>query len=149
MITFHKEWQGGLKMGSSGAFLESGGFTEQKWREVGTFHGIKVLQKSNSNINKAPSLPPYSSTPGTGYLLLVNGRFKQYRQFGENRKPVFDLDLGKHNGQISLHIHYFINGNRNSDNPTIIAIKGEGIKNKVLYNKYKPLLKGIKIWKSQ
>lgn len=35
------------------------------------------------------------------------------------------------------------------DNPTIIAIKGESIKNKVLYNKYKPLLKGIKIWKSQ
>lgn len=110
-------------MGSSGAFFKSGGFTEQKWKETETFHGIKILQKTKTNDNKTPSLPPFSSTPGTGYLLLSNGKIKQYRQFGENRKPVFDLDLGKHDEQFSLHLHYYKNGNRDSDNPTIIAVK--------------------------
>lgn len=144
MITFHKEWQGGLKMGSSGAFLKSGGFTEQKWREVGTFHGIKILVRKNNG--EKPSLPFYSNTPGTGYLLLnKDGTFKQFRQFGENRKPLFDLDLGKHGKQISLHIHNYANNNRNSDNPIVIAIKGKGIVNKKLYNKFKPLLKGVKL----
>ena len=137
-------------MGSSGAFLNSGGFTEQKWQEVGTFRKIKILQKTNANQNKAPSLPPLSSTPGTGYLLLnKNGEFRQFRQFDENRKPVFDLDLGKHNNQISLLLHQYKNGVRNSNNPIIIASKEEGIINKALYNKYKPLLKGVKLWKTK
>lgn len=137
-------------MGSSGAFLDTGGFKEQKWQEVGTFHNIEILQKTSDNQNKAPSLPPLSSTPGTGYLLLSkDGIFRQFRQFGEDRKPIFDIDLGKHDGQISLHLHQYKNGVRDSDNPIIIASKEKGIINKTLYNKYKPILKGIKLWKTK
>ena len=133
-------------MGSTGAFLKTGGFTEQNWGEVGTFRGIKILQKNITNPNKAPSLPPHSSTPGTAYLLLnQDGSFKPFRQYNEYRKSVLDLDYGNHDGQISLHLHTFKNGKRNSSNPTIIAIKGKGIIDKKLYNKYKPLLKGVKL----
>lgn len=133
-------------MGSTGAFLKTGGFTEQNWQEAGSIHGIKILQKTNTNPNKAPSLPPRSSSPGTAYLLLnQDGTLKQYRQYGESRKPILDLDYGNHNGQTSLHLHTFKNGKRDSNNPTIIAIKGKGIINKELYNKYKVLLKGVKL----
>lgn len=82
-------------MGSTGAFPKTGGFTEQNWQEAGTFHGIKILIKKSSH--EQPDLPFWSNTPGTGYLLLnKNGTFKQYRQYGENCKAIFDLDYGEH-----------------------------------------------------
>ena len=129
-------------MGSSGAFLDSGGFSEYKWEEEGTFHGIKILVKKNAN--KKPSLPFYSNTPGTGYLLL-NGKgvFKQFRQFGENRKPIYDLEYNEHKHKLSLHLHYYANGRQKE--PIIIALPNGKIINKKLYNKFKPLLKGIKL----
>ena len=129
-------------MGSSGAFLKSGGFTEQKWEEAGTFHGIKILVKKNST--EQPSLPFLSNTPGTGYLLLSEkGIFKQFRQFGENRKPVYDLEYNEHKHKLSLHLHYYTHGRQKE--PIIIALSNGKILNQKLYNKFKPLLKGIKL----
>lgn len=126
-------------MGSTGAFLNSGGFGEQGWDEVGKMFGIKILQKRTVG-KECQSLPPFSNTPGTAYVLLnPDGSFKQYRQYKEDRSIDFDIDYGKHAGKVSLHKH---NG-RGDHNPTIIASKEDGIVNKSLYNKFKKFLKGL------
>lgn len=130
-------------MGSTGAFLSSGGFTEYNWEEVGKMYGIKILKKKT---NDRPSLPPYSNTPGTAYLLLEDdGSFKQFRQYGEGRKPEFDIDYGQHKSdKKSLHLHQYINGER-QNNPHMIVNESGEIMDPKLYNRFKKLLKGLKI----
>lgn len=127
-------------MGSTGAFLESGGFKSQGWEENGRMYSIKILKKKTKG-KERQSLPPFSNTPGTAYILLnPDGSFKQFRQYGEDRKPLFDIDYGKHDGKVSLHIHY----KRGKDHePDIVASKEDGIVDKKLYNKYKKFLKGV------
>ena len=129
-------------MGSTGAFIDTGGFREYKWSEAGIKHGIKILRKKTVG-NERQSLPPFSNTPGTAYLLLnPDGSFKQFRQYGENRNAEFDIDYGKHGNEVSLHIHHYKNGHKK---PTIIASKTKGIIDHSLYNKYKKILIGIKL----
>lgn len=125
-------------MGSRGSFLESGGFsTPARWHTVDYVDGIKVLEPKNPTASR--NLPERSNTPGTSYLLYrKNGDFNQLRVFGENRIPQFDIDYGVHNGKKSLHVHYFINGNR-SNHPKILH------PDDVLYKKYKLIFKGVKL----
>lgn len=132
-------------MGGRGAFLKKGGFKYQGWESVGTYRGIKILKKVKKKLGEKEPLPWFSNTPGTGYLKLNSDRtFNQYRQYKENREPEFDLDYDEHKHKLSLHLHYYINGQR-SNNPIIIATPEKGILNKELYNKFKPLLKGVKL----
>lgn len=127
-------------MGSTGAFLETGGFTEKKWTEIGKMHGVKIIKKTNAN-NADQSLPPFSNTPGTAYILLdKKGRFKQYRQYKEDRSIDFDVDNGRHNNENSLHIHY----GRGDNAKTIVIARGGTIVNQKLYNRFKIFLKGVK-----
>lgn len=125
-------------MGSRGSFLESGGFsTPARWHTVDYVDGIKVLEPKNPTASR--NLPERSNTPGTSYLLYrKNGDFNQLRVFRENRIPQFDIDYGVHNGKKSLHVHYFINGNR-SNHPEILH------PDDVLYKKYKLIFKGVKL----
>ena len=129
-------------MGSTGAFLKTGGFGEQGWEDTKKrIAGIKVLRKLTEG-NEKQSLPPYSNTPGTAYILLnSDGSFNQYRQYGENRYMEFDVDYGKHGNEVSLHIHYHTDKVR--EEPDIIASKKRGIVDKKLYNKFKKFLKGV------
>lgn len=123
-------------MGSRGSFLESGGFnTPAKWHTVDYVDGIKVLAPKDPKASM--SLPERSNTPGTSYVLYrKNGNFDQLRVFGADRKPQFDIDYGMHNHQISLHVHYYADGQR-SKNP-IILYPGDS-----LYEKYKNLFEGV------
>ena len=124
-------------MGGRGSFLESGGFsTPAKWHTVDYVDGIKVLTPKDPKSSK--NLPDRSNTPGTSYLLYrKNGTFDQLRVFGSDRMPKFDIDYGSHRGKKSLHVHYFVDGER-SENPTLLQ-SGDS-----LYEKYKALFKGVK-----
>lgn len=125
-------------MGSRGSFLESGGFrVPAKWHTVDYVEGIKVLAPKDSKASK--SLPDRSNTPGTSYLKLnTDNVFSQLRVFGDNRLPIYDIDYGMHQGKKTLHVHYYLNGNRNGK--TIVLHKEDE-----LYKKYKSLFKGVKI----
>ncbi len=131
-------------MGSTGAFLSKGGFIVYEWETVKTIHEIKVLEKIDKT--PEPSLPYLSNTPGTAYIQLKpNGTFDQFRQYGEDRRPLFDIDYEIHSdNDTSLHIHYFIYGKR-TKYPDLIASKNLGIINMELYNKYKPIFVGVKL----
>ena len=130
-------------MGSTGAFLETGGFKWQGWEDTGEkLCGLKVLKKKTSNPNESQSLPLYSDTPGTAYVLLdEDGNFKQMIQYGEDRRPEFELNYGPDDNKESFHLHRRENGKRQK--AEIIASKEEGIVNQALYNKFKKFLKGI------
>ena len=121
--------EGGLKMGSRGAFLDKG-FSVQKWKAVGyTSEGIKILEPIDKK--KSRSLPERSNTPETTYVLYrKNGDFDQIRKFNKNRIPKYDIDYGIHNGIKFLHVHYYKDGIR-SKKP--VELK-QGDK---LYEKYK------------
>lgn len=128
-------------MGSTGAFLKTGGFTEKNWTEVGKTHGVKILKKIHAS-KANQSLPPFSNTPGTAYILLdQNGKFKQYRQYKEDRSLDFDIDYGPHNNNTSLHIHY----GRGRNAKTAIIAKSGSIIDRRLYNRFKVFLKGVKL----
>ena len=84
------------------------------------------------------SVPERSNTPGTSYLSYrKDGTFDQLRVFENDRIPKFDIDYGVHQGEKSLHIHYYKDGIRSKEP---IKIK-EGDK---IYEKYKRLFKGVK-----
>ncbi|MBR3138328.1 hypothetical protein IKG41_03260 [Candidatus Saccharibacteria bacterium] len=132
-------------MGSSGSYLKSGGFSSQEWEQVGTINGVKVLKKIGTKKGTKGNLPFYSNTPGTAYILLnSDGTFSQFRQYGEDRMPEFDIDYGRHDSDKPyLHMHTY-NGKARSK-PTPITNEDGDIINKDLYEKYKGFLKGIKL----
>lgn len=125
-------------MGSRGSFLESGGFSAPaKWQTVGYIDGIKVLRPKDPKAK--PNLPGFSNTPSTAYLLLRdNGEFSQLRVFDADRKPILDVDFGKHANKKSLHAHKYVNGDREK-NPIMLK-PGNNI-----YEQYKRLFKGVTI----
>lgn len=124
-------------MGSRGSFLESGGFrVPARWQTVGYIDGIKVLEPKDprASIN----LPERSSTPGTTYVAYrKDGVFKQLTTFDENRMPVYQIDYGPHEGNVSLHVHFFVGSKRLRD--PVILFPGNPI-----YEKYRRLFKGVK-----
>lgn len=131
-------------MGSSGSFLKQGGFTEKAWEKVGEVDGVKAIRKIGIKKGITGNLPFYSSTPGTAYILLKpNGHFSQFRQYGEDRKALFDIDYGRHESKEPfLHLHRYEGKDRPAPIP-ITDTKGNII-NKKLYEKYKGFLKGIR-----
>ena len=124
-------------MGRRGSFLESGGFsTPARWHTVDFVDGVKVLEPKDPRASL--SLPERSNTPGTEYASYrKDGTFSQYIKFDEKRMPAYQIDYGIHQGKLSLHVHYFKNGNR-SKNPIILR-PGDA-----LYEKHKNLFKGVK-----
>ena len=131
-------------MGSTGAFLKSGGFSVEGWEETGqTIYGLKVLKKKDMKPNEPPALPLFSNTPGTAYIILDHkGAFKQMMEYGENRRPILELDYGPDRNVMSLHIHEWKDGVRQK--AKVIAMPGGKIVDNKLYNKYRKLLKGLK-----
>ncbi len=124
-------------MGSRGSFLESGGFSApSRWHTIGYVNGIKVLSPKNPQASL--SLPERSNTPGTAYVLYgKDGTFKQFIIFGNDRKPVYQIDYGIHQGKKSLHVHFFSkNGDRKK--PKLLRPHHH------LYKKHKELFKEVK-----
>lgn len=132
-------------MGSSGSYLKGGGFSSQEWEQVGTINGVKVLKKAGAKEGTKGNLPFYSNTPGTAYILLnSDGTFSQFRQYGEDRMPEFDIDYGRHDSDKPyLHKHTYKGKVRSK--PIPITNEDGDIINKDLYEKYKGFLKGIKL----
>ena len=124
-------------MGSRGAFLEGGGFSAPaRWQTVGYVDGIKILLPKDPKASI--SLPERSNTPGTAYASYhKDGTFSQYIAFDANRMPVYEIDYGVHAHVKSLHVHFYLNGER-SKKPTILH-SGDA-----LYEKHKHLFKGVK-----
>ncbi len=123
-------------MGSRGSFLESGGFSvPAKWHTVDYIEGIKVLAPKDPKASI--SLPERSNTPGTAYISYrKDGTFGQYTLFGNDRIPVYQIDYGQHDGKKSLHVHYYVNGER-SRHPQILH-PGDS-----LFEKHKKIFKGV------
>lgn len=132
-------------MGSRGSFLRTGGFTSMEWKTVGKIMGVKILRKKSAKKNVKGNLPFYSNTPGTAYILLdIDEKFSQYRQYNEDRTPAFDIDYGRHDSKKPyLHMHVYEGGRRLA--PIPITNEEGDIINENLYEKYKGLLKGIKL----
>ena len=82
-------------MGSTGSFLESGGFSAPaQWHTIDYIDGIKVIDPKDPK--KRPNLPARSNTPGTTYISLNKdeGRtFNQLRVYDEKRMPVLTLTM--------------------------------------------------------
>lgn len=125
-------------MGSTGSFLQSGGFNAPaQWHTVDYIDGIKVLEPKDPR--KRPNLPARSNTPGTAYISLnrdADHTFNQLRVYDEKREPVFDIDYGKHGKEISLHVHYYIDGKRQTE-PTVLHPGDE------LFERYKRVFRGV------
>ena len=127
-------------MGSTGSFLESGGFNAPaQWHTIDYIDGIKVIDPKDPK--KRPNLPARSNTPGTTYISLNKdeGRtFNQLRVYDEKRMPVFDIDYGIHGKDKYLHVHYFVDGKRQSE--PLRLHPGDD-----LYERYKRVFKGVKL----
>ncbi len=99
-------------MGGRGGFLESGEFsTPAQWHSVGLLYGVKVLERKDSR--SRAGLPGFSSTPDTTYVAVnKEGKFHQLRQYGKDRRSVFDIDYGVDapltgRGNRAIHIHEY------------------------------------------
>lgn len=122
-------------MGGKGAKFENGKYKEQLWKQdtdYGTICGIKVLKRVHGD---SVSLPYRSVKPSTAYISLTKKTkmFKQLRVFDANRNPIYDIDYSPHDGKVSLHIHYFVDGERAGD-PEMLH-HGDA-----MYEKYRPIL---------
>ena len=102
-------------MGSRGAFLPQGGFSEPlKYQEIGKIEGVKVLRFTLTGSQK---LPERANTADAYIGVDKRGNVKQLRVF-EKRFPALDIDFGHshHHGlaRDDFHVHEYLNGNRNA-----------------------------------
>ena len=64
--------------------------------------------------------------------------FKQYIIFDKNRMPIYRIYYGRHWGKLSLHVHYFKDGDIDGEPENIYP--GDE-----LYEKHKKLFKGVEL----
>ena len=102
-------------MGSRGAFLPQGGFSEPlKYQEIGQIEDVKVLRFTLTGSQK---LPERANTSSAYIGVDKRGNVKQLRVF-EKRFPALDIDFG-HSHHCGLakddfHVHDYSNGNRSA-----------------------------------
>ena len=130
-------------MGGRGSFIKEGGFVKKRYHVVDFVNGVKVLEPKDKN--QTHNLPERSGTPGTSYMCYYKKKhkddedvFKGYITFDKDRMPIYRIDYGRHWGELSLHVHYYTNGNQNKK--AIYLNPGDE-----LYEKHKKLFKGVKI----
>ena len=102
-------------MGSRGAFLPQGGFSEPlKYQEIGKIEGVKVLRFTLTGSQK---LPERANTSSAYAGVDSRGVVKQLRVF-EKRLPAIDIDFGRsHRHCLSkndFHVHEYPNGERSN-----------------------------------
>lgn len=110
-------------MGGSKKYIESGGFTEYEYEQIGTTtNGIKIINKVASTKQNTPM---YSNTPNAIYsktnkeselvdqVTLYNGRVKQKDIDTEHiHKNPTNKRMFYNN---EIHVHDYINGIRQKD----------------------------------
>ena len=102
-------------MGSRGAFLPQGGFSEPlKYQEVEKIEGVKVLRDPTKS---QQSLPQRANTSSAYVGVDSRGVVKQSRVF-EKRLPAIDIDFGRshHHGlsKDDFHVREYPNGERSN-----------------------------------
>ena len=103
------------------------------WHVTDFLYGIAILCPDNPN--QSLSLPRLSEIPNTSYLLYgKNGVFKQLRIYGEDGKPIMDIDYHMKDGKMSLHKHIYVDGVRQKEH---IELTDEE------YNKYKKFVEKV------
>ena len=126
-----------VAMGGRGSFLKEGGFIKERYKTVGFIEGIKILRPKDDR--EKLSLPERAGSPNASYVSYYNdGSFRQFITFDENRMPKYEIDYGKHKERVSLHVHFYINGNRTGK----IEYLHPG---DVIYERHKKLFKGVPI----
>ena len=124
-------------MGGRGAFLKESGFIKQRYKVVDFIEGIKVLRPKDGR--EGLGLPERSGTPNISYVCYKdNGTFKQFITFDEDRMPRYRIDYGTHQGKVSLHVHFYKNGNKFGEAKNLSP-------KDVLYQRHKRLFKGVAI----
>ena len=99
-------------MGGRGSFLKDGGFITQRYKTVGFIDGIKILRPVDPRHRL--SLPERSGSPNASYVSYNDdGSFRQFITFDDDRMPRYQIDYGKHKDGISLHVHFYKDGDRN------------------------------------
>lgn len=106
-------------MGGEKDYLESGGFSNYEYREIGyTDNGIKIIQKKHGKANT----PMKSNTPNTNYA-KINDRSKELDQVTsyKGRQKQKDIDTGhihvnpgdkRRFEKENIHVHDYVNGKR-------------------------------------
>ncbi|MBP3529662.1 MAG: hypothetical protein J6K25_00570 [Thermoguttaceae bacterium] len=102
-------------MGSRGAFLPQGGFSEPlKYQEIGQIEDVKILRDPTKS---QQSLPQRANTSSAYAGVDSRGVVKQLRVF-EKRLPAIDIDFGhSHRHGLSkddFHVHEYPNGERSN-----------------------------------
>ena len=130
-------------MGGRRGFIKEGGFAKKRYHVVDFVDGVKVLEPKDKN--QKHSLPERAGSPGASYMCYYKKKhkeddevFKQYIIFDEDRMPIYRIDYGRHWGKMSLHVHYYKDGDTYG-NPEYLHPGDE------LYEKHKRLFKGVRI----
>ena len=130
-------------MGGRGSFIKEGGFVKYRYEIVAVVDRVKVLEPKDKR--ESHSLPERSSSPYSSYMCYYKKKnkddkevFKSYIIFDKDRLPIYRIDYGRHWGQMSLHVHYFKNGNIIGE-PEYLNPGDE------LYEKHKKLFKGVEL----
>lgn len=125
-------------MGGRGTYA-SGNNVPYTYKTIGTIDGIKVLVALDPQ--RRSSLPQEAHS-SRGYISLNprTGDFEQYREYGDNKRVLFDIDYHKTspNGPLILHWHTWDeNGIRSPELPPTPEI----------IQKFEDIMKGFKQWK--
>ena len=91
-------------MGGRGTFA-SGNNVPFKYKTIGKVYDIKIIQ----GIGKLHGLPEEAHS------------IKQLRVYNDDHTSRYDVDYSHHQGQISLHIHEYVNGVRQKPRQLTIA----------------------------
>ena len=124
-------------MGGRGVFLKEGGFIKRLYQVDGFIEGIKILIPKDPKAKR--SLPERAGTPNTSYVSYhKDGTFRQFITFDEDRMPRYQIDYSRHQGKVSLHVHFYTDGERGKN--VRYLYPGD-----VIYERHKRLFKGVPI----
>jgi hypothetical protein len=132
------------EMGGQRSYLESGGFSEYLYHQVGetiTANGIsgKVIEPYGNNLSHS-GLPQYSNTSNIYFKLDdKTGKIEQARVY-DGRKVAYDFDWGHTHKEYNAGIVHVHEWHKNSSGNWVRSSKPRGMNNDEI-KKYGPLLK--------
>lgn len=99
-------------MGGRGTFA-SGNSVALKYKTVGELHKVKVVEGTGG----LHGLPEESRSSNVYVRLNPDGSTRQLRIYNDDHTACCDIEFSPHQGQKSLHIHEYVNGERLKPRP--------------------------------